>query len=169
MSEVMCVKPMDNGCFGTPVFVRPMKNEDIERVFEIESSCFADPWSRDSIVGEMENALSEGCVLIADRRICGFYFAWHIFEESSLLNIAVDPEYRGLGYGRMLFEDFLSSADEHGAEELFLEVNVNNVPAISLYESEGFKIAYRRKNYYQATGDDAFVMKKGGFDVPSGN
>ena len=43
-------------------------------------------------------------------------------------------------------------------EQLFLEVRVDNLPAINLYNKLGFREINRRKNYY---GDvDALVMER---------
>ncbi len=53
--------------------------------------------------------------------------------------LAVHPDYLKLGIGRQL----LGFAEEHGLENgmkaIRLDVNVNNIPAISLYESSGYQ------------------------------
>ena len=41
-----------------------------------------------------------------------------------------------------------------------MEVRVDNTPAIRLYESFGFFTAGVRKNYYQASGMDAYTMTR---------
>ena len=45
---------------------------------------------------------------------------------------------------------------ENGVSKVTLEVNELNVPAINLYESFGFKMAGRRKKYYEGV-DDALI------------
>ena len=40
-------------------------------------------------------------------------------------------------------------AKEHAVQQIFLEVNVENHPAISLYEKMGFQKTGVRKNYYK--------------------
>ena len=49
-----------------------------------------------------------------------------------------------------------------GAEQLFLEVRVSNVPAQGLYRKLGFVEISRRKGYYPTNGgrEDAIVMQK---------
>ncbi len=46
-----------------------------------------------------------------------------------------------------------------GCLYVYLEVRVNNTPAINLYKNLGYKILYTRKNYY-LDGTDAYVMGK---------
>ena len=41
---------------------------------------------------------------------------------------------------------------------IMLEVNVKNLPAISLYKKMGFKQISLRKNYYNT--DDAIIMRR---------
>ena len=43
-------------------------------------------------------------------------------------------------------------------EKVFLEVRISNLPAIRLYQKQGYKIAGRRKYFYQDTGEDAYTM-----------
>ena len=39
-----------------------------------------------------------------------------------------------------------------------LEVNINNISAIKLYEKNGFKVVSKRENYYN--GVDGYLMLK---------
>jgi ribosomal-protein-alanine N-acetyltransferase len=43
-------------------------------------------------------------------------------------------------------------------ERATLEVRVSNQIAIFLYKKFGFKVAGRRKNYYQKMGEDALIL-----------
>ena len=38
--------------------VRPMQAMDIDRVYELEKTCFRTPWSRDSLAGELKNKIA---------------------------------------------------------------------------------------------------------------
>ena len=54
-------------------------------------------------------------------------------------------------------------AHDQGATSLFLEVGVDNEPAIALYEGLGFERVGRRAGYYtRADGEivDAIVMRR---------
>ena len=59
-------------------------------------------------------------------------------ERAWLGGVGVIPAHRGAGLGELLTRSLLDSARRVGAREMVLEVIVENVPAISLYEKLGF-------------------------------
>lgn len=56
-----------------------------------------------------------------------------------LTKMAVEEGHRGLGIGRRLMEGALEAYRALGGHELFLESNSKLAPALSLYESVGFR------------------------------
>ena len=52
--------------------------------------------------------------------------------------------------------DYILSDTE--IENVILEVNINNKPALNLYQKLGFNIINIRKGYYN--GEDAYIMEK---------
>jgi ribosomal-protein-alanine N-acetyltransferase len=99
-------------------------------------------------------------VLLVDGVLVGYFYAQNIVGEVTLLNIAVDPDQQGNGYGKLLVEHFLSISESAKAESAWLEVRESNVAALSLYESLGFNELDRRFNYYptQKGKEDAIIM-----------
>ena len=77
-----------------------------------------------------------------------------IHDEAHILHMAVDPAFRRQGIGKLMLEEALKT----DASKFILEVRESNSPARSLYESFGFKEAYRRKKYYNDNDEDALVM-----------
>jgi GNAT superfamily N-acetyltransferase len=54
-------------------------------------------------------------------------------------NLAVLPEYRGLGVGRTLLQTCEEVANsQYGHAEIWLETHCTNIPALRLYQSEGY-------------------------------
>ncbi|RMF57218.1 MAG: ribosomal-protein-alanine N-acetyltransferase [Calditrichaeota bacterium] len=138
--------------------IRPMRIGDLDQVLAIEEKSFSNPWKRDHFLYEIKNnKLSESIVMEYNGQIIGYAICWHLFEEFHLANIAIAPEYRGLGLGEYLFDYTLSRAQNE--QYYVLEVRVNNLPALKLYQKKGFSILFTRKNYYP-DGEDAFVMVK---------
>lgn len=84
--------------------------------------------------------------------------------ECEIHTIAVALTHRGRGIGRALLGEMLAVADVRDAP-VFLEVRVDNEPAIGLYESVGFTKCGVRKGYYQPSGADAYTMIR---PAPSG-
>ena len=80
-------------------------------------------------------------------------------ERAHVNNVAVHPDWRGHGYGRLLMRELMRMA--YRALEIIrmtLEVRVSNEAALALYRSMGFDVAGRRKGYYEDTGEDAYIM-----------
>jgi ribosomal-protein-alanine N-acetyltransferase len=79
-----------------------------------------------------------------------------------ILTLGVVPGARRRGVARALLAAALPAACDLGAEEVFLEVAVDNEAAIALYAALGFRRAGLRRSYYDrgAAGfADALVMR----------
>jgi ribosomal-protein-alanine N-acetyltransferase len=82
--------------------------------------------------------------------------------EMEVLTLGVTPDARRRGVARALLAAALPEARALGASEVFLEVAVDNDPAIALYERLGFRRAGVRKSYYDRSPYgfmDALVMR----------
>lgn len=85
-----------------------------------------------------------------DGDLVGFAITRTIFDESELLLLAVMPDLRGKGLGRMLIEDWLGHARNVGVRRAFLEMREDN-PAAHLYRAMGFSPVGLRKSYYRGS------------------
>ena len=72
-----------------------------------------------------------------DGRAIGFALCRVAGPEIELLLVAVVPEARGQGLGRLLVEHITAHAARLGATDLFLEVRENNLVARRLYRQSG--------------------------------
>ena len=81
-------------------------------------------------------------------------------DEAWVNNMAVRRDHQRRGIGRALLEELLAIARRNGARHTLLEVAADNTPAQALYDSYGFEVIGLRKNYYQASGTDALVMRR---------
>lgn len=87
----------------------------------------------------------------------GFLIAHRIKGELHVLSLAVQPESRRLGIGRVLVHAALQEAWSADLDVAHLEVNASNDAAIALYESVGFEAVGIRRRYYR-DGEDAVLM-----------
>ena len=78
----------------------------------------------------------------------------------SFLRVGVDPEARRQGLARALLTEGLERLRRLDVQVCFLEVRVDNKPAIDLYESLGFSCTGHRKGYYR-DGTDALIFVLG--------
>ncbi|MBR4748204.1 MAG: ribosomal protein S18-alanine N-acetyltransferase [Abditibacteriota bacterium] len=138
--------------------IRRARIDDIEAVRNIETASFADPWSVSMITDDiLDRELGiRTFVLTVDGHTAGYYFYYPL--SSDLANLAVAPEYRGRGYGRILLMHCIEEARKDESPELFLEVRESNLAARKLYQSCGFEIISRRKDYYTHPREDGLVM-----------
>jgi len=140
------------------VVIREIRYSDLDDLAAIEQASFSVPWTRGMLEEEYFNSLARYRVLEYRGTIAGYIGMWRIMDEGHITNLAVRPEFRRRGFARMLLKDLVDYARENGIGSLTLEVRVSNLPAISLYESLGFTVEGRRKNYYADNGEDALIM-----------
>lgn len=60
-----------------------------------------------------------------------------------LFDIVVDPAFRSQGYGRQIVESLLYWGKQNGAQQSYLQVMLNNAPALHLYSKIGFIEQYQ--------------------------
>ena len=89
----------------------------------------------------------------------GFLLAWSVADEMQLLELATATSFRRRGVARALLQALLREARAQKKRLLLLEVRASNLPAISLYQSEGFIETGVRKGYYSDNGEDALEMR----------
>ena len=143
-----------------------MHRRDLKAVLDIEKRVFPEPWS--STIFGSELALRHGRsyrVARLGRRLVGYRGVMFAGEEAHVTTLAVAPEYQRRGVATVLLLDAVRSALESGALHLSLEVAFSNQGAQALYRRFGFSPVGIRKNYYQLTGEDAYVMWA--YDLPS--
>lgn len=137
-----------------------MRSRDLDEVVAIERASFTLPWSRGAFLYEMEQNRVARCFVVREiERVVGYVCLWEIGDEVHVTNIAVHPDCRQRGIGRMLMSTILEDARGRRLRVIGLEVRPSNREALPLYESFGFKVVGRRKGYYYDTGEDALVME----------
>ena len=143
------------------VRVVPMTADHLDEVAELERICFPDPWSRNMLAEELDNALSAFLVALDDEgRVAGYAGIQVVLDEGTITNVAVRPECRRQGVAHQLLQVFLNFAQGHRLAFLTLEVRASNYGAIALYGELGFRSVGRRKNYYEHPKEDALIMTK---------
>jgi len=81
--------------------------------------------------------------------------------QADVLTLAVAADHWGRGIGSALLAALLAEAARRGCTEVFLEVRIDNVRAQQLYRRHDFVQIGVRKGYYQPSGADALVMRRG--------
>lgn len=140
------------------MIIEKLKASEIPDIAEIEKKSFSKPWSEESIRSSFE---SGSCNFFAakDAKIVGYIGISVAADEGYILNVAVDPDYRGRGIGRALV-NFLIESYRGILRFITLEVRPSNNAAVGLYKSLGFEKVGERKNYYSAPTENALLLTK---------
>ncbi len=143
------------------VQIVPMTADHLDEIAALERVCFSDPWSRNMLAEELDNALSAFLVALdATGKVAGYAGLQVVLDEGYILNVAVAPEYRRQGVAGKLLQVFLDFAQGNRLSFLTLEVRASNYAAIALYGSRGFRGVGRRRNYYEHPKEDAIIMTR---------
>lgn len=161
-----CAEEIRNGLLKlnedlkTMAVVRPMTEEDVKGVAEVEKECFASPWSEQSLSEELENSNAHFFVAHINGEIAGYIGTISVYGECSVTNVAVKEKYRNAGIASALLQRAILNSIFLGDEFITLEVRKSNTAAISLYEKFGFKKMGERKNFYRLPVEDALIYNK---------
>ena len=147
--------------------IRNLGAADLGAIERIERRSYATPWSRSMFASEIAKptsiclgAVDVSAGLVGYLIISRYVDAWHV------MNVAVDPDHRGRGVARMLFDALFDRTAEDAGRGYTLEVRVSNADAIRLYERLGFKSRGVRRGYYTDNREDALVMWKDPISLP---
>lgn len=138
---------------------REMSELDLAKVLSVEQNAYAYPWAEgnfsDCLTGNYESWLLE-----LSGELIGHGVISVAVGEAHLLNICVASHYHGQGFGRMILRYLINRSRELDAGVMFLEVRESNLPALALYQSEGYQKIGLRKHYYPAIDgkEHAIVM-----------
>ncbi len=89
---------------------------------------------------------------------------WRKHEEYGdyIVGVWTDPDYRGKGLNKKLFEKIFDDAKKSGVEKISLHVNVDQKAAIQSYRSLGFEITGTVNQKHMGDGNlhDEYAMEK---------
>jgi ribosomal-protein-alanine N-acetyltransferase len=144
--------------------IRKMEMNDVEDILPISATAVLNPWSKNMFLEELAQPSSH-CFLLSHNSDApkdiplGFICFRTLGEESELLNLAIAPHHRQKGLAKKLVQFYIDFCHERGVKQFYLEVNPQNLPALRLYQSFAYKVAGKRKKFYQGQYD-ALLMER---------
>lgn len=117
-------------------------HEDFDRTYHIET--------------EISSKLAIVLVAEENNKVVGYLYALDFEDNTDLLSIYVDEDYRLNNIGYKLIIELQKICKN---ESITLEVSEKNIGALMLYKKCGFKEVGIRKKYYKDS--DALVLKWG--------
>lgn len=135
---------------------------DLDSLLEIERASFHNPTTREWYESELQRP--DVCFVFVIRTkespVAGFCAFWRVADQIHINNLAIRPELRRRGLGRILLQQVLQEAERLGARLATLEVRRSNVAARRLYEGAGFRLAGVRSSYYTHPIEDALILAR---------
>ena len=145
-----------------PVIERLTSPDDLDGVIDVERASFHNPTTREWYESELERP--DVCYVFVLRteeaRVAGFCAFWRVADQIHINNLAIRPELRSRGLGRLLLARVLEEAEHLGAVHATLEVRRSNAAARRLYEGAGFHLAGVRASYYTHPIEDALILAR---------
>ena len=145
-----------------PVIV-PMTARHVDALMPYEHDLFGtEAWTADGYRTEIADTRYRYYVAVedSDGTLLGWAGLMVVGDAAEVLTVGVVPSARRQGLAVRMLADLLAEARRRGAREVFLEVRVDNLPAIVLYEREGFARIGTRRGYYDHGRVDAAVMHR---------
>ena len=142
--------------------ITSMTLSDLELMKDTLYSDFDNFWSYNVLKQELKNEKTKYIIAKENNEVVGFAGILVVLDEATLNNIVVKKSCRCRGIGGELLETLIDLCADLNLKSFTLEVNVENIPAIKLYEKFGFKNLGIRKKYYN-NSTDAYIMTKSDF------
>jgi ribosomal-protein-alanine N-acetyltransferase len=144
----------------------PVTESSAAKLAAIHEECFPNYWNTNDFTNFFSVA-NTFAALIAnpDKSNAPLgMMVWRIqHEQADIITLAIIPSHRRRGLARKLLHYALEHMKEAKVNNIFLDVENGNAPAIRLYETHDFAYVRRRRLYYrQKDGSytDALVMSK---------
>jgi ribosomal-protein-alanine N-acetyltransferase len=149
--------------------IRQFRPSDLQDVTKINRACLPENYP-DSFFLLIYSSFPQGFLVVEDENGKLIAYTMNRIEtglsnfsrlrrakKGHVISIAVLPQMRRTGIGLQLMNKALEEMVNQGASECFLEVRTSNIPAVSMYENQGFEKIKELRKYY-SDNESAFLM-----------
>jgi ribosomal-protein-alanine N-acetyltransferase len=141
------------------VHIRWMIRRDMPDVLRAERASFEYAWTEDDFLRCLRQRNCIGMVAEANDRVVGFMIYELHKSKLHVLNFAVAPEVRRQGIGGQMVSKLIGKLSSHRRTKITLAVRERNLPAQVFFRAHEFKASRVLRNYYEDSGEDAFLME----------
>ena len=134
--------------------VRTFTSDDVDVISTIFTG-IPDGWSKNALAESLDNESIKSFVLEDENSVVAFA-SYLVADDAELVFIVTDKTKLRKGYGKILLQETLNTLNL----PCVLEVRESNTPAIKLYESFGFELLGKRKNFYSNPTEAALIYKR---------
>ncbi len=140
--------------------IRWLIRVDLNPVVRIESKSFEYPRAEEEIVAVMRQRNVIAQVAEIDDRVVAFFIYELHRDRIELLDLAVDPAFRGRGIGTQIMNKLKGKLGPR-RRSIVADVRETNMEALTFLSGQGFLAEKVRRRFFDDSGEDAFVMRYG--------
>jgi ribosomal-protein-alanine N-acetyltransferase len=136
-----------------------MIRRDMPEVLQIEQDSFEYPWTEEDFLRCLRQRNCIGMVAEQGEKVVGFMIYELHKNKLHILNFAVGPGCRRMGVGTQMVSKLVSKLSSHRRTRITLEVRETNLGAQLFFRSQSFRAVRVLRNFYEDSGEDAFLMQ----------
>ena len=141
------------------MIIRKANLDDVEAIVSLDQEVLQTNWHEKLYAESIVLKDTQSLVLDHEGRLIGFLIYRNIGGDFEIIQLALNKAYQRQGLASMMIDYMIQDAQSSHIEFIYLEVEMDNLPALNLYKKYGFEAILHRKNYY-GHGQDAIVMRK---------
>lgn len=138
--------------------IRWLIRRDMAEVLDIERRSFALPWSEEDFIGHLRQRHCISIVAEHNNRVVAFTLYEIHPRRITILNLAVDPEFRRKGVGTQLVDRLVDKLSQQRRTELRIDVRESNLIAQQFLRSQMFRACAVSHAAYADTDEDAYTF-----------
>lgn len=105
-------------------------------------------WTKDEFTSLLKNPVYECYLYHIEGEPFGLSLISNICGEMEIVTVGIIPAKRQQGLGHSIIDALLTHAAASDVSNIHIEVRADNVAALQLYRTSGFKTIGRRADYY---------------------
>lgn len=141
------------------IHVRLMRTDDLPIILDLENKHFNQISEADFMQHYYMNPLIKIYLIEVNKVFVGYLVIWLDIDKYQIYSMYILDSFRRKGYAYQAIQLVESILKKAGVLEASLEVNENNIRAISLYKKLGYKVISIRENYYKNNEKALFMYK----------
>jgi [ribosomal protein S18]-alanine N-acetyltransferase len=141
------------------VHIRWMIRRDMPEVLQTEQESFEFAWTEEDFLRCLRQRNCIGMVAEQGEKVVGFMIYELHKAKLHILNFAVHPGCRRSGIGVQMVSKLISKLSSHRRTRITLAVRETNLAAQLFFRSQTFKAVRVLRNFYEDSGEDAFLMQ----------
>ena len=149
---------------GEDSAIRPARLSDLSAVWRLGMTCFSDDGLPHAVLGHYLTGRNSTILVVRQGSALAGFAVLRLTRDRGramaiIVSLGVDPVHRGNGIGRHLIRGAQCWCQQAGAACVQLTVAEDNVVALALYRSHGYRMVDRLPHYY-GMGRDGLRMER---------